>query len=303
MRRAAALVLASACAHPVAAPPRPVACPADSFAIAGACLGADEARAYCGNAARPEGGGCVPVACPRGEPVDLESGECVPVRALRKLGAAARVDVDVDGGVGCKDAGLVVEGESLACLPPDRTCGRGQRWSGGGCQADPPCPPGAVADASGRCVAVVRHERGESVLDVGTWIRLVIGPDGGSGTAAVCAPLARRPWRAAVSAHASAVVEIEANLVFPDNQVGEARVTVVGRKPLDVHNFGPPALVPMGDILDPLWNALRAMKGVASAASTRVRVHCTVEGGPGPTRTPPPGADGGPDGPGGDPAS
>lgn len=78
---------------------------------------------------------------------------------------------------------------------------------------------------------------------------------------------------------------------------------MTARRPLDVRNFGPPALVPIGDVLDPLWNTLRAINGVASAASTRVRVHCTVEGGSGVVRTPPPGADGGPDGLDGDPAS
>jgi hypothetical protein len=303
VRGAAALILASACAHPVTAPPRPAACPADTFAIEGACLATDSARAYCGNAARPEGGGCAPIPCSDGEPVDLESGECVPLMALRRLGAGARRGAEDAGLLGCEDGGLVVEGESFACLPHERTCGRGERWSGEACRPDPPCPPGAVTDASGGCVAVVRSDRGEAMLDVGTWIRLVVGPDGGSGTAAVCGPLDQRPWLAGVPPHGEAVLEIQADMVFPDNIVSEARVTVTARRQVDVHNFGPSAVVPLGDILDPVWTTLRAMKGVASAASSRVRVHCTIEGGSGATRSRPPVRDGGPAGPEEDPAS
>jgi len=298
------LAAAAACAHPLAVAPKVAGCPGGTFAIGGVCLQKDDAAEHCGKAARPEAGGCAPVACDSGEPVDLATGECVPVLALRKLAADHHVPLKGDSVLGCPGDGasLVVDGPSFACLPRAATCGRGASWSEGACHPDDACPPGSVVDPAVGCVPVVRRDHGEEVLDVGAWIRAVVGPDGGLGTRAICGPLAERPWLAGVAAHGSSVVEVRAEIVFPDNEVSEARVAVTGRKLLDLHSADPNGPVPVSELLDPVWKTLRAMKGVASAASATVRVRCVVDGGSTAAATPRPGADGGTTDGGSDPA-
>jgi len=278
---ATATALGSACEQPVvvAPPPGVAPCAPGTFAIAGVCLSAEDAAVYCGKGAKPEGGGCAPIVCREAEPVDLATGQCVPVLTLRRLESRGRLRPDA--GVGCSvlDAGLVVEGESFACLPHASLCGRGARWADGACRPDPVCPPGTIADPHGACAAVLTTARGERVLDVGAWIRLMIGPDEGEGTAAVCGPLLERPWRAGVIAHGSRAVEVQVDLVFPDNEVKAASARVHAETRYDPRTMSARTPVAVGKYLEPLWNTLHALGGIASAASASVRVACTLDGG------------------------
>jgi hypothetical protein len=300
------LVVAYGCARPAASPvPAEPACAPHTFPIAGACLDDVEARAYCGSGAEPEGGGCLPEVCEDGAPRDLATGNCVPVLALRKLGAGKHGVAKADASVSCDDAGLVVDDESVGCLTRAATCGRGSSWEDGACRADRACSPGFVREAfvpaaadvvsirdGGRlpdatvparapaaCVPVVRRDHGETILDVGTWIRLVIGPDGGPGTPAICGPLAQRPWLAGVGPGSHAVVEVRVDLLFPDNNVSEARVTATARLGSDPPGADPVAPFLLSKYLDPLWKTLHVLGGTASASSATVRVRCAVDGG------------------------
>jgi hypothetical protein len=270
-----------ACTHAATTPTIPAACAAHTFPLAGACVSEDDARAYCGKVATPEAGGCAPSSCPAGDPLDLASGECVPRLKLRKLAATRNVDRVDDAVLGCaKDgAALSVEGSNVACIPRKAQCGRGAHWSDDRCHPDPACPPGSVPDRAGTCVGVSHRENGENVLDVGTWIRAVVGPDGGEGTAAICGPIVARPWLAGVVAHGNAVLEVEVDMVFPDNDVAHARVTAKASRRFDPHTAEPASLSMVTEELEPLWKALRSLGGVASAASASTEVHCAVEGG------------------------
>jgi hypothetical protein len=245
----------------------------------------DDAKEYCGKGARPEGGGCMPIECANGEPVDLASGDCVPLLSLRKLMAAT---MKPDAALGClnADAGIIAEGTSVGCLEHSNLCGRGARWRDG-CHADPVCPVGTIADPVGACVAVVRKLGPETIVDVGAWLRVVVGPDGGDGTSAVCGPLIERPWRAGVSSHGSAEVDVQVDLLFPDNDVKRAEVTVSAAKHDDPRTVDPGASVPAARYMDPLWSALRRLGGTANAASATVRVRCAVDGGTDLAGTPP----------------
>lgn len=275
---AAAVTFAGiACANHVASVKAAPACPAGTFGIAGVCLTHDQAVAYCGKGARPEGGGCAPTACDHDAPTDLASGECIPRLSLRTIeGRRGAPDAEA----GCtSDAGLVIEGESMACLPRPLLCGRGATWASGACRPDPVCPAGAIADATGACVTVVGGTGADRVLDVGAWIRLVLGPDGGDGTPAVCGPLRERPWRAGVAAHGSATIDVRVDLVFPDNAVSAAQAEVRARRHFDPHDMDSATPVAAARSMDPLWDALRAVGGTASAASASVEVRCPIEGG------------------------
>jgi hypothetical protein len=249
--------------------------------IAGACLSHEEAVAYCGKESKPEAGGCAPTVCDSDEPIDLTTGACVPRLTLRKVESDQRIAPARDGGLGCTDgdAGLVVEGDDLACVPRGVLCGRGARWSEGSCHPDPACAVGSVPDPSGACVPVVSRRDGQKILDVGAWIRLVVGPDGGEGTSAVCGPLRERPWRAGVSPHTTALIEVRVAVVFPDNDVKTAHVEAAGKRRFDAHNFDSTAPVPVVRALEPVWIALRAIGGEANAASATTTVRCVIDGG------------------------
>jgi len=281
LRLTALVGAVTGCARPPIAPAPPSACPEHTTPIAGACLSEADAHAYCGNAARPASGGCSPSACAGVEPIDLGTGECVTMRTLRKLAATLKVDVKNDATLGCakSDARLSVDGTSVACLARATRCGRGGAWAEGACHADPACPRGSVPDAAGACVAVVHRDHGEAVLDVGTWVRLVIGPDGGKGTSTICGPLAERPWLAGIVPHAHGVVDVVTSIVFPDNDVGGARVTVNATRQQDPHMADTFAPIALTKELDPVWKTLRGLGGVANAASASAVVHCTVDGG------------------------
>jgi hypothetical protein len=308
----AALVLAAACtrgARPTPAasgtPAAPaLACPPGAFPLGGACLADDDARRYCEKTALPSAapgaGGCEERTCDEGAPVDERTGDCVPTRVLRAIAELHHVKLKEDAGVGCAmpEAGVRVEGESAACLARASTCGRGARWVAGGgagdagvgaCLPDPGCPAGSLPDTSKPerpCVAVLTRPRvasgggeAEARLDVGAWIRLALGNDGGEGTPAVCAPLQRRPWRAKVGLRSTAVIEVRVDLLFPDNDVSRARVTAKVDKPFDTHDLDNLNLQLESGYLDPVWAALRGLGGVSSAASARVQLKCTLDGG------------------------
>ena len=276
------LFVAACTARPPTVPAKPVACVPHTWNVAGACVPDDDARDYCGKAAAPAGGGCAPGSCAGNGPLDLASGECVPMLKLKKLALAQHIDLKEEGALGCSnpEASLAVEGETFACLPAAATCGRGAGWSDGACRADPPCPEGSVLDPTGACVWVMRREGNDRLLDVGTWVRLVIGPDGGNGSSAICGPLLQRPWLAGVVPHGRAAIGVRVDLVFPDNDVHEARVTASARKDVGPHaGEAMPSIPVVARQLEPVWKALRALGGMANAASATVEVRCTVEGG------------------------
>ena len=72
---------------------------------------------------------------------------------------------------------------------------------------------------------------------------------------------------------------MQVDFVFPDNEVKGAKVTVAAKKRLDPHVMETATSVPAARYLDPLWNALRSLGGVANASSASVRVRCQLDGG------------------------
>jgi hypothetical protein len=82
-----------------------------------------------------------------------------------------------------------------------------------------------------------------------------------------------------VPAHGKAVVGVQVDIVFPDNIVSDARVAVHGSRDPDEHDLNPLSEVPLEDLLAPVWVALRASGGISSAASAKVQVRCTMDGG------------------------
>jgi hypothetical protein len=197
-------------------------------------------------------------------------------RALRDVASRTNLELAGDETVGCGDGGaLLAEGNSVACVPERGACGRGQVWEGG-CVAAVTCPPGSLPSERA-CVAFIDgSDRGTPIVDIGAWTRLELGPDGGDGAKALCAPLAQRPWRFLASEGAAprelwVVVEI----IVPDNDVTRVHARVAAR-------LGNAGLADdmVGQLVErtvePLVEVLRSVGGVANAAGAQTTVRCSL---------------------------
>jgi hypothetical protein len=188
------------------------------------------------------------------------------------------VELDREHTLGCDDERVLLVDQTRArCIEPEASCGRGERRVDARCAAPPPCPPGQLADGK-VCVPFVRPGAPEqgSVVDVGRWVGLALGPDGGQGTPDVCAPLARRPWLfSGLSGPSPTLFKAQITLVFPDNDVtrvhAEYGIVDASRRP------GPDAALGLLEQSGaPLVEALRAAGGSSSAASVTTTVTCPL---------------------------
>ncbi len=252
----------------------------------GACMPVDRVQRFCGPSTRVEPtGACVRRACEPDAAVDWSTGACVPSRTLRDIASSTLgLRLQDEQRLGCPGAVMGVRGSSVFCLAPQDACTRTEGRTAKGCDAAPPCPPGEVRDeAASRCERVVLPRRGtEYVVDVATWARLALGPDGGTATPAVCAPL-RADARALTGGAmgSSRVLALDVTLVFPDNDVTQVETRVRTHE----GGYGKPAgpasgrvAAAVGDVVE----ALRDVGGVASAAAVDLRVRCDVQMGQSP---------------------
>jgi hypothetical protein len=118
-----------------------------------------------------------------------------------------------------------------------------------------------------------------ALLDAGTWTRLVIGPDGGEGSAHLCSALAHDPAVFGVSAHGSLPLRFTVDLVFPDNEVSRARASVTGADPVTTGALAHPSAAGAIDgAIDALLRPLRTGGAISNAASVNATVRCMVRG-------------------------
>jgi hypothetical protein len=250
--------------------------------VAGACASPAQAEAYCGKGARPDHGGCAPVTCPtsapRTTPADLATGACLPVRALRDLASAHDLVVGPDETLGCgEDDALVVEADRFGCVPLAASCGRGAHLRGRACVANGACPPGSLADHGGCSSFVSRAPSGAPIVDLGTWARLELGPDGGEGAPDLCAPLAQRPWGfTADNGVPMPTLRIDVQLVLDDNDVTRVHARVAAVDASSNRALPARAAGMVERTVGPLLDALRAVGGSSSAASVTLSVRCVI---------------------------
>lgn len=127
---------------------------------------------------------------------------------------------------------------------------------------------------------------GAPVVDVGRWLRAMLGTDGGEGTARVCRPLSQQVGELDVGPGGARTLSLTVELVFPDNDVTQLSgrvVTVDLASGQAVFGAGAQAVQ---RALDALLVPLRALGGASDAASATVKVHCTVRGGGSPSFVP-----------------
>jgi hypothetical protein len=159
--------------------------------------------------------------------------------------------------------------EEITCAASAAACWRGERFVkasrdagvldlAGSCTPTPPCGRGELFDeAVGRCANVTRGP----TVDVATWARVVLGPDGAEGAPDFCAPvrLAEPHGR------------FQVQLTFPDNDVTQVAATVTA----ETGTTGTASDAAQRSV-DQLLGLLRALGGTASAASVTLGLGCTA---------------------------
>ncbi len=144
----------------------------------------------------------------------------------------------------------------------------------------PPCVAGEVRDLlKNSCVRVVTTTTDREVLDAGTWTRLVIGTDGGEGSAYLCSALAHDSAVFGVREHGSLALRFTVDLVFPNNELARARVSVTAADPITTGALAPSVASRTADrAVDELVQSLRTSEGTSNAASVNATVRCVVRG-------------------------
>jgi hypothetical protein len=257
VRIRAALVLLVACRTPAT----PASCPR---VVRGACLDDAAAARYCGPAAHWDGA-CVADPCPAGQVRDDVSAECLGTRALRAIGERQHVD----------DVPTCREGLVLRVAQGHARCDA---------QAPPSprdrCPAGRALDAAiGACVPL----RTRDAVDAGAWAHAVLGAEEGSPW--LCARLAIDPGAFGLVSGATTNVEVEIELVVPDNDVTLAHartraseLTVAGAR----RALPSAAEALVGRAVEAETELFRALGGTSSTGAVAVRVRCPLRAGSAP---------------------
>jgi hypothetical protein len=241
--------------------------------VLGACVEPAVRDAYCGPAARPgPDGACAFRACAKGEALD-DSGACIPVASVARSGPRCEAPATL----------VVTGGGHAACVSLDAACPRGTHAEGDSCRASPVCPPGALW--TGReCRAVVRKEGGGggdtrgTVVDLGAWTTLALGPDGGPGSPELCRPLQSGPLAFELSRGERLEVRLAISLVVPDQDVSRVFASVHAQawQAAQPRPLPPAAEGVVTRALTTLIEPLRGLGGESSTAAVQVQVRCAV---------------------------
>lgn len=145
-------------------------------------------------------------------------------------------------------------------------CDRRAIPDGGACVPPPPCAPGEVRDlAKNTCVSVLSTTGNREILDVGTWTRLLIGPDGGDASGYLCPAIAKDPAVFGVPPH---VLRFTVNLTIPNNELANVRAAVSG--------IEPSAARVIDGAIEALVQPLRTSGAISNAASATATVRCRI---------------------------
>ncbi|HEY2369589.1 MAG TPA: hypothetical protein VGH87_24490 [Polyangiaceae bacterium] len=245
-------------------------CGEGAVVLEGACVSYRVADAFCGKTAKPAGGACARTACGPGEALDVEHGFCLPESTVfLGVNHAPPAFDEAKRRATCAHGWLASRGVMFTCAFGKLSCGRGERWAkdasadagpkewAGKCVAQAPCGVGEIFDeATEKCSKILRN----GVVDVGSWARLVIGPDTAEGTNAFCAPvrLTGAPSR------------FQIDITLPDNDVTRASARLVPKGAVAAN-----ATDVAEHTLEELVETLHFQGKTAMAASVSLEVACT----------------------------
>jgi hypothetical protein len=237
--------------------------------LLGACVSQETGDKFCGVAAQFNAGGCTPKACAADQSVNVDTGACLPKSAVD---AISRLKLEEDEHVGCHSSGrvLVVAHDSALCMSPTDVCGRGSRQPANlACGGPAACEAGEILDeSSDRCIRIVKSDEHGYVVDVGAWMRFVLGPDGGPGTRTLCSPLLSSGVQPLVYGR----VDVRIDLAFPDNDVSLVSPNVTLHED-DTRQVPQPQA---NALVMQLVETLRQLGGTASAGVVSTHVVCDL---------------------------
>jgi hypothetical protein len=238
------------------------ACREGTVAVLGACVDPAVGDSFCGPAGRIGGAGCEFRVCSNSEALDLTTGSCLAVH--RRI---------IGGPLACGiDAIPVLAGGQESCVLRRATCPRGTNRVADSCVRGPRCPPGTLPEESA-CRPVLARR----TLDVGAWVSLALGIDGGFGSPELCRPLEQDPRIFGARPGTPVPLEIAIALSVPNQDVTRVRADVRargGHEPL-----APAAEHLVRAAVDTLIELLRGLGGETNAASADIRVRCLIVAG------------------------
>jgi hypothetical protein len=128
---------------------------------------------------------------------------------------------------------------------------------------------------------VTQRPNGAVTVDVGAWANLVLGPDGGDGSAELCRPLAQRPDALGLTKGDELTLRVNVALAFPDQDLTRlhARVSVrssASSKDTAARSLPSTAERAAIDSVQTLLEPLRSLGGEATATEVKVEVRCRV---------------------------
>jgi hypothetical protein len=235
------------------------ACSEGTVAVLGACVDPAVGDSFCGPAARIGAAGCMFRVCSDSQALDLTTGSCLTVRP-RLIGGLLACGADATP--------VLAEGQE-SCVLRRATCPRGTNRVANSCVRGPRCPPGTLPD-DGACRPVLARR----ILDIGAWVSLALGVNGGFGSPELCRPLEQDPRIFGARPGSPVPLEIAIALSVPNQDVTRVRADVRtrgGNEPL-----APVAEHSVRAAVDTLIELLRALGGETSAASVDIRVRCLV---------------------------
>jgi hypothetical protein len=253
------------------------ACAEGTFSLLGACVPAVVGDAFCGRGARVGESGCAFRPCSAAEVLDVASGVCLAAVVAQTL--ARGLAPCGDGLVAIMEDGRVV------CAPPDAACPRGARLVGRTCAPGLHCPPGTLADGRG-CRPIVfaggptspGDDSAPTRVDMGTFLALAVGIDGGLGSPELCRPLIQRPALFGASSGRSQGLRLRLTFIAPDQDL--TRLRVDARPWADgVFASSEISAAAQGAIMDAvstLSEPLRGFGGESSVTAAQIDVRCTL---------------------------
>jgi hypothetical protein len=239
----------------------------------GACIALDEANKQCGAGNQYANGGCVAIACPKGQILNAASGRCESRATSDALVAKAEgKELKANQTIGCPTGfTYIFNGAEGACVPNDAVCGVGTRFDNGKCVALS-CPAGQVFDLAANNCAKLSTGQDEKTFSVALKLKAALGPD-------FCSPHAKNPGGFGVYAGQTKTVRVTVTVNVPDNKIESAQVsslttTDANGQPLPANLTGLAAIKKQVD--EQVLAGIKALGGKSIEPTATASIDCKI---------------------------
>ena len=253
-------------------------CSRGRVSLNSSCMTQAEADAYCGKGARYENYGCVPIVCPAGQEIDLNTGTCLAKQQVDQVAQNMGVQVGENQKLGCPPGlVLVVENaQTASCVPPENACARDEVWNGQACAKLQQCAPGWIFDAARNACVAVSTDEDDYTVDLQAWTFASYGPTGGAGTAAFCSGFNKKPRTFGVMPGSAVTVVIDVQVQAPGRNVAQSNVATSGVVEGSGSGVTQQGAVEIQQTAEALLSTLRVQGGKAASDVARTNVRCRI---------------------------